>query len=56
MPEPAVRAIGRRGRDWVLGHFDARIGTEQMLRIYGEMTGRGEALPPVRPIDKMTAI
>jgi glycosyltransferase involved in cell wall biosynthesis len=56
MPEPAVRAIGQRGRDWVLGHFDARIGTEQMLRIYGEMTGHGEALPPVRPIDKMTAI
>jgi len=44
MPEPAVRAIGRRGREWVLGHFDATIGAEQMLRLYGEIAGRDEAL------------
>ncbi len=23
MPEPAIEAIGRRGRDWVIGHFNA---------------------------------
>lgn len=44
MPEPAVQAIGRRGRDWVLGHFNAAIGAEQMLRLYDEIAG-GRAAP-----------
>ena len=26
MPEPTRRAMGARGRDWVLGHFNAGIG------------------------------
>jgi len=56
MPEPTVRAIGRRGRDWVLGHFDARIGAEQMLRLYSEMAGRGEAPVRVPVIGKISAI
>lgn len=56
MPEPAVRAIGRRGRDWVLGHFDARIGAEQMLRLYGEMAGHSEASVSAPAIGKISAI
>ena len=31
--------IGRRGRDWVLGHFNAGIVAEQTLRVYGEIAG-----------------
>ena len=56
MPEPTVRAIGQSGRDWVLGHFDARIGAEQMLRLYGEIAGRGEAPVLAPAIDKISAI
>ena len=56
MPEPTVRAIGRRGRDWVLGHFDARIGAEQMLRLYGEMAGHSEAPVRAPAIGKISAI
>ena len=43
MPEPLVDAIGMRGRDWVLGHFDAEVGAEHMLRLYREIAGRVEA-------------
>jgi glycosyltransferase involved in cell wall biosynthesis len=56
MPEPAVRAIGRRGRDWVLGHFDARIGAEQILRLYGEMAGHSEAPVLAPATGKISAI
>jgi glycosyltransferase involved in cell wall biosynthesis len=56
MPEPAVRAIGRRGRDWVLGHFDAHIGAEQMLRLYGELAGRDEASIRAPAAGKISAI
>jgi len=37
MPEPNRTTIGRRGRDWVLGHFNAEIVAEQTLRLYGEI-------------------
>lgn len=37
MPEPNRATIGRRGRDWVLGHFNADIVTEQTLRLYREI-------------------
>jgi glycosyltransferase involved in cell wall biosynthesis len=37
MPEPNRATIGRRGRDWVLGHFNAEIVAEQTLRVYGEI-------------------
>ena len=37
MPEPNQATIGRRGRDWVLGHFNAEIVAEQTLRLYGEI-------------------
>jgi len=39
MPEPNRATIGRRGRDWVLGHFNAEIVAEQTLRLYGEIAG-----------------
>ena len=39
MPEPTRRAIGLRGRDWVLGHFNAPAVAEQTLRLYGELVG-----------------
>lgn len=39
MPEPNRATIGRRGRDWVLGHFNADIVTEQTLRLYREIAG-----------------
>ena len=34
MPEPNRALIGRRGRKWVLGHFNAAVVTEQTLRLY----------------------
>ena len=37
MPEPTRRAIGLRGRDWVLGHFNAPAVAERALRLYGEL-------------------
>jgi glycosyltransferase involved in cell wall biosynthesis len=46
LPEPIRRAMGARGRDWVLGHFEASAVAEQTLRFYGEITGH-EAAPAV---------
>ena len=43
LPEPIRRAIGARGRDWVLGHFNAPTVAEQTLRLYGEIAGRDKA-------------
>jgi glycosyltransferase involved in cell wall biosynthesis len=40
LPEPARRAMGARGRDWVLGHFDAPVVAQQTLRLYDEITAR----------------
>ena len=37
---PPGAAIGARGRDWVLGHFNATTIAEQTLRLYGEIAGR----------------
>ena len=42
MPEPTRRAMGARGRDWVLGHFDGPAVAEQTLRLYGEIAGRAQ--------------
>jgi glycosyltransferase involved in cell wall biosynthesis len=39
-PEALVNDMGLRGRDWVLGHFNAAVGAEQMLRLYAEIAGR----------------
>jgi len=38
MPE-----TGARGRDWVLGHFNADTVAEQTLRFYDEITRRRKA-------------
>jgi len=43
LPEPARRVMGARGRDWVLGHFNAPTVAEQTLRLYDEITGREKA-------------
>ena len=56
MPELTVRAIGQRGRAWVLGHFDAEIGAEQMLRLYGEIAGRLPARVSIPTTGKIRAI
>jgi glycosyltransferase involved in cell wall biosynthesis len=43
MPEPTRRAMGTRGRDWVLGHFNAETVAEQTLRLYDGIVGRDKA-------------
>ncbi|HEY0223177.1 MAG TPA: glycosyltransferase [Pseudolabrys sp.] len=37
LEEPARNAIGLRGRDWVLDHFNAGAVAAQTLRLYGEI-------------------
>ncbi len=49
MPEPVRATIGARGRDWVLGHFDAARIAEQTLALYAEIAGRSAAAPPLTP-------
>ena len=39
MPEPNRATIGRRGREWVLGHFNSAIVAEQTLRLYRDVAG-----------------
>src|SRR5262249_49444144 len=39
MPEAERRAIGVRGRDWVVDHFNAETVATQTLRLYGEVLG-----------------
>lgn len=39
MPEPNRATIGRRGREWVLGHFNAETAAEQTLRVYRGVAG-----------------
>lgn len=45
MPEATRRAIGLRGRDWVLGHFNAPAVAEQTLKLYAQVANspRGKA-------------
>lgn len=43
MPQPNRATIGRRGRDWVLGHFNADTAAEQILRLYRDVTGATSA-------------
>jgi len=40
MPEPTRRAMGTRGRTWVLDHFDGDIVAAQALQVYG-IAGKG---------------
>ncbi len=37
MPEPNRATVGQRGRDWVVGHFDATTVAAQTLRVYDEI-------------------
>jgi glycosyltransferase involved in cell wall biosynthesis len=39
MPDSAHRAIGNRGRAWVLRHFNAQAAAELMLKLYSEVAG-----------------
>lgn len=41
IPEPARRAMGQRGRAWVLDHFDPETVADQALRLYREVAGDG---------------
>ena len=50
LPEPARRAMGARGRDWVLGHFNADAVAEQTLRLYDEIAGRQKASFAASPL------
>ena len=43
MPEPNRAAIGLRGREWAIGHFNASVAAEQMLRVYDAALGREAA-------------
>ena len=40
MPEPIQRAIGQRGRKWVLEHFNPQTVAEQVLRLYAQVTDK----------------
>ncbi len=56
LAEPARNAMGRRGRDWVLGHFDGAGVAAQTLRLYGEIAGRTGTPALAPPPDKISAI
>ncbi|HVZ53297.1 MAG TPA: glycosyltransferase [Pseudolabrys sp.] len=44
MPEPTRAAMGVRGHDWVIDHFNAAAVSEQTLRLYRTATGDRPAL------------
>ena len=48
MPEPNRATIGRRGREWVLGHFNSAVVTEQTLRLYDEIAAPTKTPGPVK--------
>lgn len=41
MPEPTRRAMGTRGRHWVIDHFNAPVVAAQTLRLYEAAVGPG---------------
>jgi glycosyltransferase involved in cell wall biosynthesis len=51
MPEPTRAAMGLRGHDWVIGHFNAATVAEQTLRVYGEVAAHNGA-PALAAISK----
>jgi glycosyltransferase involved in cell wall biosynthesis len=55
LDDGARNAMGRRGRDWVLGHFDAEGVAAQTLRLYGEIVGCVSAPALVPQTDKIRA-
>lgn len=46
MPESGRGAMGRRGRAWVLDHFDAEMAGQRMLALYGDLAGNPASHPP----------
>jgi hypothetical protein len=48
MPEPNRAMIGRRGREWVLGHFNAAVVTEQTLRLYDAIAASTKTPDPTK--------
>ena len=40
MPETERQAMGARGREWVVGHFNESTVAAQMLALYGELLGK----------------
>jgi glycosyltransferase involved in cell wall biosynthesis len=49
MPEAVRATMGARGRDWVVGHFNADGIAEQTLALYAEITGRRDSAPALVP-------
>jgi hypothetical protein len=43
MPEPARRAIGLRGRAWVMSHFDPEATAELTLKLYADVAAAQKA-------------
>jgi glycosyltransferase involved in cell wall biosynthesis len=43
MPEPVRAQIGRRGRAWVLSHFNAATVSDTALRLYADIADRRKA-------------
>jgi glycosyltransferase involved in cell wall biosynthesis len=43
MPEAARRAIGLRGRSWVMSHFSPEATAELTLKLYLDVAGRRKA-------------
>ena len=50
MPEPTRRAMGTRGRAWVLDHFDSDTVAAQALQVYGAACRSGKAPAPVSQV------
>ena len=48
MPDSTRGAMGRRGRTWVLDHFDAGMAGQRMLALYRDMAGRAKSRPEPR--------
>lgn len=42
LPGPVRRAMGARGRNWVLEHFDGAAVARETLRLYGEIAAQGK--------------
>ena len=55
MPEPNRATIGRRGREWVLEHFNQTIVAEQTLRLYGDIAEKSRRKENAKQ-DKIRAI
>jgi glycosyltransferase involved in cell wall biosynthesis len=56
MPDPSRTTIGLRGRDWAIGHFNAAVAAEQMLRVYDAVLGRDDTAQGRAKPDKIRAI